>query len=154
VAGWQVAAQAPAGWGATALHLAACHGHLAIVEALLRYAALDPACATAEGLTALHVAAHVGQAGGVIFFYHINYSLSSNGFCATLVVVSPVGVMGVGDTCGPEQGLGGPSSWSTLRTHLFFFASHALVSPSLFCFVYLCVLSLGCTCDGSTSRSR
>jgi hypothetical protein len=65
VAGWQVAAQAPAGWGATALHLAACHGHVAIVEALLRYATLDPQCTTAEGLTALHVAAHVGQAGEV-----------------------------------------------------------------------------------------
>ncbi|GLI63388.1 hypothetical protein VaNZ11_006343, partial [Volvox africanus] len=54
-------AERPSYVGASPLHLAAAHGHLAVCEVLLRAPGCDLAARTAQGRTALHLAARNGH---------------------------------------------------------------------------------------------
>ena len=60
----QVAGFEPRGRGATPLHLASCYGQVEAVEMLVGTPGVNVNATTAEGLTALHIAAHLGHTGG------------------------------------------------------------------------------------------
>ncbi|GIL68011.1 hypothetical protein Vafri_21339 [Volvox africanus] len=83
--------------GASPLHLAAAHGHLAVCEVLLRAPGCDLAARTAQGRTALHLAARNGHETIVALLLRsaATAAAATNAAAAVSAVGAPLGSGGV-----------------------------------------------------------